>query len=124
MGRTTRQKEVQPVTAMENKLLPKREAPAKSAERVDTPDAAVKLDAILAALVKLDTKVDLLASDFNLLRADQRKISERVKTVEAEVATLCPQTKDTQSQVLELEFWWDFLNIGPKTRKEEHGTIT
>ena len=109
MGRTTRQKEVHPVMTMENKLPLTGEDPAKSAERVDTLDAAVKLDAILAALVKLDTKVDLLASDFNLLRADQRKISERVKTVETEIATLCPKTKDIQSQVLELHKRVGFL---------------
>ena len=70
MGRTTRQKEAQPATTTESKAPPTEEAPAGSAERVDTPDATVKLDAILAALVKLDTKVNMMASDFNLRRAD------------------------------------------------------
>ena len=109
MGRTTRQKEVPPATTTESKAPLTEEAPAGSAERIDTPVATVKLDAILAALVKLDTKVDMMASDFNLLRADQKKVSERVKRVEAEVAALCPQTKDIQSQVLELHKRVGFL---------------
>ena len=76
MVHTTRKKEAQPAPIVGNKTPPAEEHPAEGAGKIDTPDAAAKLDAILAALTKLDTKVDTMASDLNLLRADQRKVTE------------------------------------------------
>ena len=104
MGRTTRPKEAHPP--------PPAEEPAKGdGGDSSTLDPTDKLDAILAALAKLDTKVDSMASEFNLLRADQRKMADRVKKVETEVAMLSPQAKDTQAQVLELHRRVDFLEF-------------
>ena len=88
MGRITRQKDLHSALAQ--------------GDHITVADGSTKLDAILATLVKLDAKVDTVASDLNLLRADQRKIRERMKGVETEVAALIPQAKDMQSQVLEL----------------------
>ena len=74
MGRATRQKDAQqPVTAKEDKMPRMEDDGGGNTLRPDPSDVSTKLDAILATLVKLDSKVDTVASDLNLLRADQKK---------------------------------------------------
>ena len=52
------------------------------------------LDTILVALTKVDIKIDTVAIDLNLLRADKKRVADRVKQVESEVTTLQRQTTD------------------------------
>mgnify|MGYP002804832011 CR=1 FL=1 len=92
-------------------------APDVGTAKLDTSDAASKLDAILAAIAKLDTKFDTVATDLNLLRADQRKIAVRITRVETEVAVLYPQTKDIEAQVLELQKGVGFLEYRAEDAK-------
>ena len=110
MGRTTRQRDPQPPSVMGTKI--NIEDDSKNGNEPSEPqDVSIKLDTILTTLMKLDAKVDVVTSDLNLLRAEQRKVKDRMKEVESEMATLIPQTKDIKTEVLELHKRVGFLEF-------------
>ena len=109
MGRTTWNRDGPNAQPTESRGTSQPTDPNLGASRSDNPDATDKLDAILAAIAKFDTKIDTVALDLNLLRADQKKTLERVKRVEMEVAALYPLTTELQTQETELSKRVGFL---------------
>ena len=97
-----RHKEGQNAPAKDRRADFPREEVDPSASKPESVDTATKLNAILAAINKLDVKVDTLALDLNLLRTDQKKVVERVTRVETEVTAFHPQMKDLCGQMAEL----------------------
>ena len=84
---------------------------------------SAKLDGILAAVAKLDIRVDAVSIDLNLLHTDQRKVAERVTQVETEVAALALHTKELQAQLVEFTNRVGFWSTEPKTLKAGPGAI-
>ena len=56
------------------------------------------LAAILDTKTMLETKIDAVTNDVNLLGADHHKLTDRVGEVESSLTTICPKVSDLQKQ--------------------------
>ena len=102
MGRATRKKEDASTKPPATQGTTQDKVTDTGANRDKKPGTSDKLDAILAAIAKLDTKINTVVINLNLLRVDQKKVVERVTRVETEVAALYQQTTELKLEVAEL----------------------
>ncbi|KAJ1082321.1 hypothetical protein NDU88_002489 [Pleurodeles waltl] len=61
------------------------------------------LQAILDTKTSLETRIDTIATDVTLLRADDRKLADRVEETESSLAALCPTVQDLHSQLKQMQ---------------------
>lgn len=92
----------------------------KMAKQGLTDQASSKLDAVLAAVEKLEetinqtrtsleSKIDKVAIDLTHLRADHRKLADRTATLETTIADIKPQVVQTDKRVQKLLNRVEFL---------------
>ena len=73
---------------------------------------------------KLDTKIDKVATGLTLLRTDQKKVPNRVKQEELEIATLKPQADHMQLHLIKLAKRVSSWNTDSRMQKGEQEGIT
>ncbi|KAJ1204422.1 hypothetical protein NDU88_008200 [Pleurodeles waltl] len=61
------------------------------------------LQAILDTKMSLETRIDTIATDVTLLRADNRKLADGVEETESSLAALCPTVQDLHSQLKQMQ---------------------
>ncbi|KAJ1168814.1 hypothetical protein NDU88_000727 [Pleurodeles waltl] len=60
------------------------------------------LQAIMDTKTSLETRIDTVSQDLNILRVDHGKLSDKMKTTEAALSELAPTVADNQKQILRL----------------------
>ncbi|KAJ1192956.1 hypothetical protein NDU88_002262 [Pleurodeles waltl] len=60
------------------------------------------LQAIQDTKTTLETKIDTISQEVNLLHADTRKLADRVDDTESSLATMQPTVQDLQTQMSQL----------------------
>ncbi|KAJ1102247.1 hypothetical protein NDU88_007299 [Pleurodeles waltl] len=77
-------------------------APAKEASDSGDPLLQEIMKAIQSLKGTIESKIDALTIDVNLLRADLRKVTDKVTTAESKINRLQAVTKRLENQVQEL----------------------